>query len=137
MRNHLKATIALLVLLPLPVLYACGDDMTGPEPRTHASDNGRQEGPNLIVYPDLVVLAPGQSFRLGVLLERRGPDVSPPDSELIWSSSDPAVASVTEDGEITALAEGEAWIYAEYSLWIGEAGVIVSSDTGVPRDFGG
>jgi hypothetical protein len=66
MRDHLKATIALLVLLPLPVLYACGEGMTEPDPKTQPADYDREEGPTLVVYPDLVVLEPGQSIRLEI-----------------------------------------------------------------------
>jgi hypothetical protein len=135
MRDHMKSAIALLILLPLPVLYGCGEDPTGViEP----FDNpGARATPMLEVYPDLVVLAPGQSLQLNARLEQRGPDLEPPEFQVSWSSSAPEIVAVSADGEITALREGEASIFAKHGPWAGEGGVIVSGDTEIFGHVGG
>ncbi|MGD2121579.1 MAG: Ig-like domain-containing protein [Gemmatimonadota bacterium] len=124
----MKATIVLLLLLPLPVLYACGNDVTGPEGGLQAHSGRTPVFPTLVVFPDFLTLKPGDSSQFGIFLERRGPDLVPPELKVIWSSSDPAVATVSENGEISALQEGSAVIQANYGGLTAEAGVMVSDN---------
>jgi len=134
MRNQTKSAIAMLVLLPLPVLFGCADDITGPEKDRATMESGERSTPALVVYPDFLSLAPGETAQLGVTLEQRGPDLGLEDLEVRWSSSDPGIVSVSENGEVTALDEGQAIIYAEHGRWIADAGVLVSTDALLPVD---
>ena len=136
MRTQLKSMFALLVLLPLPVLSACGPSPTDPWEKNKVTDLGVREVTRLLVSPEILNLNPGESTQLEVFLERKGPDLGPPDLEVIWTSSDPGVASVSESGEVTALWEGDVTISARHGMWRAGAKVSVTVDTDLPRDFG-
>jgi hypothetical protein len=78
-------------------------------------------GPELIMDFAALVLAPGQSTRLGVTLRQDGvnyrtlppnPAGWPEGTDITWTSSNTAVASVANDGVVTALSAGRAVIAA-------------------------
>jgi uncharacterized protein YjdB len=137
MRSPLKTTIVLLVLLPLPVLHACSESPTDIGKAVTDSKPVTQEMTRLLLSPEILNLKPGQSAQLEVLLERRGPDLGPPDLEVVWSSSDPGVVSVSSNGEVTAHWEGDAMVSARHGIWRAEAKVSVTVDSDLIRDFRG
>lgn len=69
-----------------------------------ANAGGEQNEP-FMLYPAYMVMPLGQHVTLDA-------DTAPVGKQLIWSSSDPSVATVDENGRITPIAEGEAIIYA-------------------------
>jgi uncharacterized protein YjdB len=71
-------------------------------------------GPAVVVDPAEVTLAEvGETATLpATVLDEAGEEI--PDAEVVWSSSDEDVATVDEDGVVTAVGEGEATITATY-----------------------
>jgi hypothetical protein len=128
MRNYAGTAMALLVLAPLSVLYGCGESPTDIEENVTGAEPVTQEMTRLLVSPEILTLKPGESAQLEVLLERKGPDLGPPDLEVTWASSDPGIVSVSENGEVTALWEGDAMISARHGIWRAEAKVSVTAD---------
>ncbi|MBT8397843.1 MAG: hypothetical protein HKO65_07955 [Gemmatimonadetes bacterium] len=131
MKNKAASTMAILVLLPLPILYACENRITDLDPQFDFDDPIRGTK-NLVVYPDLLALRPGESTQLGAFLAKPDPFLNPGEIDVEWGSSDPAVVSVSPTGRITAQKHGVAHIYAEFGEWGGEAVVAVNEDARIP-----
>lgn len=89
---------ALLALLAIPV--ACGDSGTDPEIVS------------IELFADVDLMQAGQTTALRVeILDDRGRTVQP--SNVTYTSLDPQVASVNQQGVVTGLGEGEATFTAE------------------------
>jgi hypothetical protein len=129
--------MALLVLAPLSVLYGCGESPTGIEEKVTGAEPVTHEMTRLLVFPEILTLEPGESAQLEVLLERKGPDLGPPDLEVTWTSSDPGVVSVSENGEVSALWGGDALVSVRHGIWRAEAKVSVTADGDLIRDSRG
>jgi uncharacterized protein YjdB len=96
----------MLTLTFLSLVFACQDDK--------ASVTGIEFRPELVVVPEIVFLQVGQATQLWAYFEiGQGTPLPPaPGHAVTWNSSDPAVARVTEDGRLLALAEGQTRITA-------------------------
>lgn len=79
------------------------------------------------------VLAPGEQLQLTPMF---APGYESTMS-LQWSSSNNAVATVSSDGLVEAIAAGEAFIYAAYDGEIATCSIQVKSGTDVPGDLNG
>lgn len=95
-----------LTLVFLPLLFGCREDRSHPV--------GIKFDPQLVVVPEVVCLMAGEALQLSAFFEDdHGIFVPlPPGDAVSWESSNPAVAQVTKDGRVLALAEGEANITA-------------------------
>ena len=132
MRHRRVWSIAFLSFVGLPLLGACGDDITGPEivdpPRVQRHVNQ----PSLVVQPAILALRPGESIQLEAHLLQGGSELYVPDSELVWTSTNPDMVEVTKEGRITARKLGEALVAAGHGERVGKAWVIVSEDGQIP-----
>jgi uncharacterized protein YjdB len=78
----------------------------------------------ILLDPDEAELGVGESLLLAVtVLDPRGDPIVPPEVE--WSSSDPAVATVDQEGEVTGVRVGEVEIRASRDGVTGTAVVTV------------
>lgn len=68
------------------------------------------EGLSVTVSPDSVTLGPDESTQLEAIV--RDADGDEVDRTVAWSSSDASVATIDEDGTVTAQSEGEATLTA-------------------------
>ena len=83
--------------------------------------------PTVSLWPATLVVSPGASYQLRV--EAVWEDGTEEDtSKLLWASSDEEIATITEDGTITALAEGEASFLTDVAGAPVEASVTVRGD---------
>jgi hypothetical protein len=125
------------------------DTDTAIEPDT-ATDTGGDtgspfEGPeyaSLALYPDGMVVQPGAIFGLRLVgSTEETEDVAV--EHIVFASSDEAVATIDEDGQVTALSVGEislsatvGEVSAEVSLTVEDSGTIrvqiIRADTGMP-----
>jgi hypothetical protein len=129
MRKQNAWSIAFLSLVALPLLSACVDGITD----TEVEIVELQRDPLLVVHPEVVSLRPGASIQLNVLQTDPYLESDPPDPpDLAWTSNDPDVVEVSEDGWITALRLGETLIFADRGDWRGKALVFVTEDARIP-----
>ncbi len=82
---------------------------------------------SLIVEPNAVATAVGEEVRLSVYTNNR---VAASGLDLRWTSSDPAIARVSNDGTVTAVGAGDAVLVATFGAQQGTAVVSVR-----PRDI--
>lgn len=98
--SKVKTAIRVLLLMLVLALVACGcpnpTDITGKTQTT------------IKIYPAMVELPVGEALLLKVQTESGGAE----DMDVEWNSSDYQIASVSEEGYITAIAEGEAVVEA-------------------------
>lgn len=81
---------------------SCKDDK-------NPSDGGSTAITSLTVKPSTLILAVGETTRLAVLTQPEGANVA-----VEWSSSNTDVATVSTNGTVTAVANGEATITAKH-----------------------
>jgi hypothetical protein len=125
MRKNIRRAILMLVLLPLPVLHACSDDITGNEGIQAKAGPEAQALPTLVVFPASLTLEPGESSEFVAILEGADQGRDSPELTFDWSSFDPEIMTVSADGWVTALGEGETMIEARYGDLTGQARVVV------------
>ena len=83
--------------------------------------------PTVSLWPAHLVVSPGGSYQLRV--EASWEDGTEEDtSKLLWLSSDEKIATISDDGTITAVAEGEATFTADVAGALAEASVAVRGD---------
>lgn len=112
------AVIVLVLLAALVVWLIFGDQIkeliTGEKPPVTEVED--PNGGATIDKPDDVVVTPAFSLNRTVLMltvgDKESLKVNGTEETVAWSSSDPAVVSVTSSGEVTALAKGNAVITA-------------------------
>jgi hypothetical protein len=97
---------ALLLLGAVPLMFACRDDVTGPR----NLDEPEPAGLHLAVVPGLVTIQVGQTVQLTAILKDSQGTPLGGYSAMLWSSSNPGIASVSDRGAIRALAEGSVTI---------------------------
>ena len=131
MKNRATSTLAILVLLPLPLLYACKQDLTDLPPQFDYDDPVGVTK-TLVVYPAVLALRPGESTQLGAFMAKPDRGINPGEIDVEWGSSNPAVVSVSHTGRITAHEYGEALISADFGEWSGEATVVVNETAEIP-----
>ena len=81
-----------------------GSEQVTPQPGTDEQQGGQDDSApvkKLALNKSVLMLSPGGSERLTVTGGAEG-------EEYVWQNSDPAVLTVSEDGTITAVAEGSA-----------------------------
>lgn len=80
----------------------------------------------MLLDPRYLVLLPGQSVRLEGTAANRNGDTNPIPSPIALTSSDEKIVAVHEDGTLTAVSPGEAWVVARYRDLVGAVPVTVS-----------
>ncbi len=75
---------------------------------------GQETVPNITDVKPTLALIPGATYKLAA-------NITPADAKLQWKSSDEAVATVTADGTVTAVAAGTATITAFWKSEISDA----------------
>ena len=122
MRLRAHKAAAFLSLLALPVLGGCDDtQFVGPE-------NPDPQNPELLVRPDFIALAPGETFQLDLILLDRGDRIRPPAGGLVWTSTDEKIVRPLEDGWIEALCIGEAMVSVAHRDWVADVWVMVTEE---------
>ncbi len=119
--NHAGRSWTFLILASVVILAACGQGTTPPPPPNSVT--------KVTVSPATLELAVGDTGALTATVTANGTV----DETVTWSSSDSGVASVDDDGQVTALAEGTATITATSnhdSTKKGTAQVTVTADGG-------
>ena len=117
----MKRTLALLlaIVMMFALLAACGENKGGagdtpgedgatPTPTSPAGDDGAGEAKLTLNKTEVTLTAEGATFQLKCSVE---PDA---DAKVTYTSGDKAVATVADDGTITAVAPGTAVITAKY-----------------------
>lgn len=89
---------------------------------------------NLVVAPSVLSFAPNVSGAQLVATGVFGSFEQDLTSQVLWTSSDPAVASVSSDGAVTAGQVGEATITASFMGITADAAVTVAEVTGFAVD---
>lgn len=117
-KRRRKVIRKFLVLLILVVFAACGNDNNGDNSGGNSSGNGNGD----VVSLTRIYLAPTdqtteirttvQYSALGVYSDNTNRDIT---DEVVWTSSDPAVATISADGLATAVAVGSTEINATLS----------------------
>jgi hypothetical protein len=123
MKRHAKLLAAALALSVLPLLYACDDNITDPDERP------------VIVSPAYAKLYVGQMVQLSATLNGPATEASMNGHKVLWSSSDPFVARVSEDGWVQGLKAGHVTITGGCGQYCGTARVVVSADTPGEEDI--
>ncbi len=105
-------------LLALPLFLACEDGPTGP-PALQTAPKPADPGPpaetraTLEIVPATFTLDIGGTIQLRALIKSNGKTLNA--GQLVeWSSTDPAVAEVSGNGWVRAMASGTAEIIARY-----------------------
>lgn len=128
MSRYNRILAALLGLAGLPLFLACDGGPTGPDypDKTWETEDAEK------LIPEWNFIAVGETVRLRAILPGQrsgrgggiGDDGLDEAEKLEWESSNPAVA-IVEDGEVRALAAGDALIRAESEGYRGLARVKV------------
>ena len=120
MKTYGKLLAAALALSALPLLYACD----GPfDPRDRP----------VVVSPAYAKIYVGQMVQLCATLNGNAAKVAA-GGKVRWSSTDPFVAEVSEDGWVHGLKPGIVIITGGCGEYCGTARVVVSADTPGPED---
>ena len=80
----------------------------------------------MLLDPGFLVLLPGQSVRLEGTAANRNGDTNPIPAPLALTSSDEKIVAIHEDGTVTAVSPGIAWVAARYRDLVGAVPVTVS-----------
>jgi len=126
MRNRIRySALSALILFA----FSCSDQPTGlrTPPTEPSLARGGGKVNSIAVSPTAATLAVGQTLQLTAA-------ASPPKSAttFIWSSSNPAVATVNANGLVTAVANGTATVSATAGGKTGTAAITVSTPTNDP-----
>lgn len=115
---YVNTSYRLVVLLLALLVGGCGGGDAPVAPATAASAGLR--------FPvDDYAVRVGQATALGAILrDARGRSVNP--AKIAWSSSAPAIASVTADGVVVGVSPGSAWILAASGTLSARLRVVVS-----------
>lgn len=119
-KKIIAVSLAAMMSIPMAVLAACKDDSDHTE-HVDANNDGICDvcgenigtvnpGPDDPEVKDLTINRTNVSLVVGDAMTLVA--TAPEGSTVTWSSSDPAVASVTSDGRVTAVADGTATITA-------------------------
>ena len=119
-KKIIAVSLAAMMSIPMAVLAACKDDSVHTE-HVDANNDGICDvcgenigtvnpGPDDPEVKDLTINRTNVSLVVGDAMTLVA--TAPEGSTVTWSSSDPAVASVTSDGRVTAVADGTATITA-------------------------
>lgn len=95
-------------------------------PNASQNDNGGNTVPaELIFDTTAATLEPGNTLTLGITEIPQNVDRQ----QLIWTSSDPAIATVDSDGKVTAICSGTAKITASYGNYLATCTITVTVST--------
>jgi len=130
MKKILYFILVLVLILCLP-LAACGKGTGGAGETAGSGASGNESGAGtsaepdapLTLYPGYMILPMSQHVTLEATAKGGG--------ALVWSSSDPIVAAVDENGRITPLSEGDTFItvaLADDESVFAVCSVLVSAD---------
>lgn len=118
-------------LLAIATLLACGDSPTS-IPSGVPSDALHDEalavsGTTITVSPPFAILTTiGQTAQFTATVRDNGEEVDT--ATVDWSTTDPAVATVSNSGLATAMGSGFAVILAEWQGALGAAAVVSTAD---------
>lgn len=143
-RKNLFATLLCVILAlsviacTLWILHTIGILSFRPAPTDDTSLNLPVETDNMPENPPITAIlaepenihfsAAGQKKRLHISYVSEDSSAADPAVPITYLSADPAVAFVSEDGEVTAVAEGETTITAQYAQFTAECSVICDFD---------
>lgn len=116
MKPYAKLLAAVLVLSALPFLYACDENPYDPDQRP------------VIVSPAHSLIYVGQMVQLCATLNGPAVEAAAGDHEVQWSSTDPSVAQVSENGWVRGIRPGTVIITGGCGEYCGTARVTVSTD---------
>jgi hypothetical protein len=125
MRNRFHKTAALLMLLPLPLLGGCGDDITGLKKEPYTAP---PPPPSLHLQPQGAVLAPGEAIQIQAVLQANGLGRVLKHDEVKWSIGSVRVIRDEGNGLYEAKELGAATIMARYQKLTAMAYIVVTAD---------
>ncbi|HSG82507.1 MAG TPA: Ig-like domain-containing protein [Gemmatimonadota bacterium] len=120
MNRRIEYLGAVLVLMALPLVQACGDSVTGPQGQ--AGDSAVEPAGRLALSPAAVEIQAGAVVQIHARLNGQPLDAG----ELEWSSSNPTVAWVSSRGWVEGTAQGSVVITAEYRGAIATSAVTIT-----------
>jgi hypothetical protein len=120
----------LIPFVALPLFIGCQNNVTGPEGDGDFALLAQEPafespGPRLLLAPGAAELVVGESLQFYRYWQDEADAYDDPDKNVQWESSDPAVATVGQDGLVQALRKGTVIISAQGDGGPGRATVIV------------
>jgi hypothetical protein len=119
MKTYAKLPALALALSAIPLLYACGESPVFPPP----------DAPVAVAPLYAKVYVGGQRIRLQATLSGPALEAYEAGEAMLWSSDDPFVARVSEDGWVEGLKPGNVIITGGCGVYCATARISVSADT--------